>query len=164
MAQTRSAANLLLALALTLPAHADTLNGRVTAIQDGDTLTVLDDQRQEHRIRLAAIDAPEKRQPWGEQSRANLARLVFGQAVTVEWQKRDRYQRIVGEVFDQTGADAGLAQLHAGLAWHYLRYAPGQSPSARAAYTSAEAAARATRAGLWTDAAPMPPWEWRHAH
>lgn len=149
------------ALAVTLPAQADTLTGRVVAIADGDTLTVLDAQHTQHRIRLAGIDAPEQRQPWGEQSKANLARMAFDQVVTVEWEKRDRYQRIVGKVLALGAFDTGLAQIDAGLAWHYKKYQGEQSPADREAYAAAEDQARASRRGLWQDSGAMPPWAWR---
>ena len=77
-------------------AQAEILTGQVVKITDGDTLTVLDASRQQHRIRLTGIDAPEKRQAFGTVSRQHLAGLVFGHVVTVEWHKRDRYQRILG--------------------------------------------------------------------
>lgn len=158
----RSAASLLLGACLALTVRAETLEGRVIAIQDGDTLTVLDAQHVEHRIRLMGIDAPEKRQPWGDQSKAHLGRLTFGQTVTVDWRKRDRYQRIVGKVLTSDGADACLAQVTAGLAWHYTKYQREQTPEDREAYAAAEATARASGAGLWQDTHPIPPWEWRH--
>lgn len=159
----RSAASLLLAFALTLSAQADYLTGRVVAIADGDTLTVLDAQHTQHRIRLAGIDAPEKRQPWGEQSKANLARLTFDQVVTVEWEKQDRYQRIIGKVLAPGAVDTGLAQIDAGLAWHYKKYQREQSPADREAYAAAEDQARGGRIGLWRDPDAIPPWTWRHS-
>jgi len=61
-----------------LTAWADILEGRVVAIADGDTLTLLDANRQQHRIRLGGIDAPEKGQPYGTRSRMNLSNLAFG--------------------------------------------------------------------------------------
>ena len=64
--------------ALALFAQADTLTGRVVAVADGDTVTVLDEHRTQHRIRLQGIDAPEKAQPFGERSRQHLAQRVFG--------------------------------------------------------------------------------------
>lgn len=81
--------------------HAETLTGRVIGIADGDTITVLDANRQQHKIRLQGIDAPEKAQPFGERSKQSLSQMVFGKDVRVEWDKRDRYDRIVGKVWVQ---------------------------------------------------------------
>jgi len=143
-----------------MPAAAGTLRGRVVAVADGDTITVLDAARRRERVRLAAIDAPESRQAYGTAAKRSLAALVFGAQVEVEYSKRDRYGRIVGRVL-RDGRDVSLAQLEAGLAWHYLRYANEQSPPDRAAYAQAERDARALRRGLWADGAPLAPWEWR---
>jgi len=82
-------------------AHADTLTGRVVGVADGDTITVLDANRQQHKIRFQGIDAPEKAQPFGQRSKQNLSRMVFGKDVRVEWDKRDKYKRIVGKVWVQ---------------------------------------------------------------
>lgn len=68
---------------LALSVHADTITGRVVGVADGDTITVLDANRQQHKIRLQGIDAPEKAQPFGERSKQNLSRLVFGKDVRV---------------------------------------------------------------------------------
>lgn len=150
-----------------------TLSGRVVGVHDGDTVTVLDAARQQHRIRLAAIDAPELKQAFGTRSRQNLAGLVFGKDVAIEWEKHDRYKRIVGKVLvDESSADcafrdcrksldAGLAQVRDGFAWHYKQYEREQSPEDRGRYATAERDARAKKAGLWVDPQPVPPWEWR---
>lgn len=161
----------LLALGLLLQAGAilaDTLAGRVTAISDGATLTVVDQAKVQHTVRLAAVDAPEARQPFAKESRQHLAGFLLGKAVTVEWRQRDRYGRIVGKVLlappcpTCTGTlDAGLAQLEAGLAWWYRADRRGQSLSDQGYYEYAEFDAKARRIGLWQDAAPVPPWEWR---
>ena len=150
-------------------AQADTLLGRVVGVADGDTVTVLDANRQQHKIRLQGIDAPEKAQPFGEKSKQNLSRLVFGKDVLVEWEKRDRYKRIVGKVWVQPAScptcpmtlDAGHAQITVGLAWWFRKYAREQSPQDRGAYEFSEQEARARRVGLWSNPDPMPPWEWR---
>ncbi len=141
-------------------AWAATLEGWVVAIQDGDTITVLDDARMQHRIRLSGIDAPEKRQAFGNRSREALGSMVFRKRVTVEWSKLDRYQRIVGKVISG-GRDVNLEQVRLGLAWHYKQYAREQSATDQAAYDRAEQAARERRTGLWRDANPLPPWDFR---
>jgi endonuclease YncB( thermonuclease family) len=67
--------------------------GRVVAITDGDTLTILTTDRVQHRVRLAGIDTPEKRQPFGQAAKNHLSSLVNGQTVKVNYYKRDRYGR-----------------------------------------------------------------------
>lgn len=144
-------------------AWADELQGRVVKVADGDTITVLDGQRQQHVIRLAGIDAPEKSQPFGQKSKAHLSQAVFGQTVTVTFDKRDRYGRIVGQV-RVLGEDANLRQLQAGWAWHYKQYQSEQTPDQRSVYDAAERAAREKRLGLWQGqgpASPEPPWDYR---
>jgi endonuclease YncB( thermonuclease family) len=162
--------SLLISVLLIGAAYADTLTGIVVGVSDGDTITVLDAERQQHKIRLSGIDAPEKEQPFGQRSKENLSRLVFNKEVAVEWTKRDRYKRIVGKVMVQPSdcptcgktLDAGHAQITVGLAWWYLKYAKEQSPQDRGSYESDEQEAKARRVGLWVDAEPIPPWEWRH--
>lgn len=138
---------------------AATLTGTVVRVADGDTITVLDSAKNQHKIRLEGIDAPERGQPFGNASREHLAALVAGKPVTIEWEKRDRYRRIVGKV-RQGSTDAGLEQIRAGMAWHYKYYAREQAPEDRAAYAAAETEARSKRLGLWVEKA-TPPWEWR---
>jgi endonuclease YncB( thermonuclease family) len=95
---------------------ADTLIGKVVAVADGDTITVLDSQQTQHKVRLMGIDSPEKSQPFGQNAKQSLSDLVFGHSVNVEWQKLDRYERIVGKVM-VNGQDANLEQVRRGLAW-----------------------------------------------
>ncbi len=105
---------------LSLTASADTLTGKVVKITDGDTLYVLDANYEQHKIPLAGIDAPERKQAYGLASRKHLASMVAGKQVTVEYQKRDRYGRIVGKVL-LDGIDVCLEQVKAGFAWHYKK-------------------------------------------
>lgn len=121
---------------------------------------MLDGLHAQHRIRLAGIDAPEKAQPYGGASKRHLAQMVFGESVSVEYEKHDRYGRIVGKILKR-GNDAGLEQLRAGFAWHYRQYQGEQSRADRSAYAELENAAQRARAGLWRDPAPVPPWTWR---
>lgn len=142
-------------------AFAEQMAGRVVSIADGDTVTVLDASNHQHKIRLAGIDAPEKKQPYGERSKQHLARLVFNREVIVDWDKTDRYQRIVGKVL-VNGSDANQEQLKAGMAWWYEKYRKEQSPADQRRYSEAEQLARQHKVGLWQDPNPTPPWDWRH--
>jgi endonuclease YncB( thermonuclease family) len=149
-----------LVLCLGLQAQAETLLGKVIHVQDGDSITVLDETHTQHKIRLSGIDAPERRQAFGNVSKESLAEQVAGQSVAVEWDKVDRYGRKVGKVL-LGGLDSNLVQVKRGLAWHYKKYEREQSPADRQSYAAAEAEARAAKLGLWRDAAPLPPWEFR---
>lgn len=148
-------------LLLALTAQAETIKGRVVAVADGDTLTVLDSTKTQYKIRLAGIDAPEKAQAYGQRSKESLSELVFDRMVTVETTKRDRYGRSVGTVLID-GLDANLEQIKRGMAWHYKAYEREQSPQERREYAATEVTAREARLGLWKDAQPLPPWDFRH--
>lgn len=140
---------------------ADTIKGRVVGVSDGDTITVLDAQRQQHKIRLAGIDAPESKQAFGHASKKHLSDLVFNRDATLYCSKTDKYKRQVCVVMVD-GQDANLAQVKAGMAWWYRAYAREQIPEHRAQYQVAEMDAQQQRIGLWRDANPVAPWDWRH--
>ncbi len=160
----------LLVAMLCASASAEEISGRVVKVSDGDTITVLDQDRRQLKVRLSGIDAPEKKQAFGERSKQNLSRLVFNKEVRVEWRKRDKYGRTIGKVWVAPAScsdcaktvDANLAQLNAGMAWWYRQYAKEQSVEDQQHYSKAEAEAQNRRIGLWADPTPMPPWEWRH--
>lgn len=139
------------------------LYGRVVKIADGDTITVVDADNVEFRVRLMGIDAPERKQAYSQISRENLANLIFGKSVTVQYEKLDRYGRIVGKV-KLDGNDECLEQIKAGLAWHYKQFEKEQSADDRLAYAKAENEARSNRRGLWQDSDPTPPWAFRHSN
>ncbi|WP_174875650.1 thermonuclease family protein [Vogesella oryzae] len=130
-----------------------TTNCRVVAVLDGDTLKCLSNWR-EITVRLGQIDAPEKSQSYGQRAKYALAARVFGRDVTLQRQEQDKYGRLVAKVL-LDGADINLQQVRAGWAWVYRQYAR------EAAYYAAEREARSNLAGLWQEAAPVPPWEWR---
>jgi endonuclease YncB( thermonuclease family) len=136
------------------------LEGRVVAVHDGDTVTLLDGMRVQHRVRIAGIDAPERGQPFGTSARENLARLVHGRRVAAHCHKRDCFGRDVCNVFVEA-RDVGLEQVREGLAWWYREYAREQRVEDRASYSAAEGEARSARRGLWRDANPQAPWAWR---
>lgn len=141
-------------------AFADLLQGQVVRVSDGDTLVVEDATGTRHKIRLLGIDAPESAQAFGPAATRFLQDRALGAPAIVHWQKRDRYQRIVGQVF-VANEDLGLVQIRAGLAWHYRAYAKDQAADDRSAYAAAELTARAEGQGLWADAELTPPWDWR---
>lgn len=143
------------------PSVADTLEGRVVAVSDGDTIQLLDSSNKQWKIRLMGIDAPEKKQAFGQKSKQHLSDLIYDQLVTVEYSKNDRYGRAIGKIL-VNGTDVNFEQIKAGLAWHYKKYQKEQSPSDRSQYADAESTARAGHLGLWADADPTPPWEFRH--
>lgn len=153
---------LTLLLALTLAVQAETITGRVVGIADGDTVTVLDAQKVQHKIRLSGIDAPEKSQPFGNRSKESLSDLAFDKTVVVETEKRDRYGREVGKIL-VNGRDVNLIQVERGMAWHYKAYEREQSADDRKLYDAAEISARTVRKGLWRDSEPTAPWDYRKA-
>lgn len=140
-------------LLLTVPSHADRLEGRVVSIADGDTLTVLH-EREPMKIRLAEIDAPEKAQPFGARSKQALSDLCFGKQAEIVPQTKDRYGRTVARV-RCAGQDASEQLVRSGMAWVFDRYVTDRS------LYSLQDEARALRRGLWVDAEPIPPWQWR---
>ncbi|HYX30491.1 MAG TPA: thermonuclease family protein [Pyrinomonadaceae bacterium] len=137
-----------------------TLTGRVVRIADGDTITLLDAANTQHRIRLQGIDAPESRQAFGVQSKQNLSILIFDKNVTATCDKTDQYGRLVCKIVVD-GKDINLEQVKAGMAWHYKEYENEQSPEDRELYGRAEDEARNARRGLWADANPIEPGEFR---
>lgn len=149
------------ALGTSFQAHADELIGRVVAIADGDTLTILDTTNTQHKIRLAGVDSPEKAQPFGQVCKQSLSDLAYSHTVRIDWNKYDRYGRVIGKVL-VNGQDVNLEQVHRGCAWHYKKYQNEQSPEDRVSYARAEDDARARRVGLWKDIEAMAPWDWRH--
>lgn len=135
--------------------------GRVVGVSDGDTITVLDPRRQQFKVRLAGIDAPESKQAFGQASKKHLSSLVFERDVNLDCGKTDKYRRRVC-VVNIDGKDANLAQIAAGMAWWYRKYQKEQSSQLRIEYEAAEVTARNSAVGLWQDANPLPPWEWRN--
>ena len=139
----------------TLPTGIKTLKGRVVSVADGDTITILGDENSQYKIRLNAIDAPEKSQAFGQKSKQQLSNYVFGKDVTVKWKSKDKYGRVLGTVF-VGNTDINLQMVRDGFAHHYKRF--DSSP----AYAAAEAEARQKRRGLWSDPNPIPPEDYRH--
>ena len=130
------------------------LIGKVVKVSDGDTVTILTSDKTQHKIRLNDIDAPEKKQAFGNKSKDNLAKYIAGKTVTVQYQKKDKYKRILG-TFYYNNTDINLQQVKDGYAWVYKKYSNNQT------YYKAEKLARDKRVGLWIDKNPLEPWEFR---
>jgi endonuclease YncB( thermonuclease family) len=146
-----------LTLVLSFSVWAD-FTGKVVKISDGDTITVLDHYKVQHRVRLTGIDAPERKQAFGSRSRQSLGKLVFSKTVTVKTNKRDRYGRVLGKVLIN-GIDVNKEQIRRGMAWHgYLR---DQAVADRISYADTEKDARKKQRGLWVNPNSLPPWKWR---
>lgn len=137
--------------------------GRVVNVSDGDTFTLLVDGNEKLSIRLAGIDAPERKQDYGAVAKSQLSELVFQKYVLVEFDKRDRYGRVLGKVLID-GVDVNLHMLETGYAWHYKKYEKEQRLDDRSNYSRVEALARLKRIGLWLDESPVPPWVFRHGN
>lgn len=137
------------------PAYAVALQGRVVAVADGDTLTVLSG-RERVRVRLSYIDAPERGQPFGRRARQSLGELCHERMAVVTVAGRDRYGRVLG-VVSCDGVIANREQVKRGLAWVYTRYARRDSP-----LYAVEREARSERRGLWQASDPQAPWQWRN--
>ncbi|EAB3660490.1 hypothetical protein EGA70_14510 [Salmonella enterica] len=131
------------------------LKGKVIRVLDGDTIEVLQDKKPV-RIRLANIDAPEKKQAYGRWSTNQLKSLVAAQPVTVTYTQTDRYGRIIGRVFTTNGTEASRFMVQSGAAWVYERYNTDK------ALPALQREAQTQKRGLWADSQPVPPWEWRH--
>lgn len=135
------------------------IQGKVIKVSDGDTITVLDQAKQTHKIRFYGIDAPEKKQAYGEKSREHLAKMIAGKEVTVEVKTIDRYGRVVGVVHREGLANStNYFMVADGYAWWYQQYARKDK-----ALENAQNKAKAAKLGLWGDGKPDAPWDWRKA-
>lgn len=148
---------LLLLCLLPLRGQAETFDAQVVYITDGDSLTVSLEGIGRIKLRLADIDAPEKRQAWGKQSRASLRELVGKRVVHVDSRAVDQYGRTVAQV-TLDGLDVNREQVRRGMAWAYA-YRSEEKP-----YQASEDEARTAGRGLWSQPDPEPPWRWRKAH
>jgi endonuclease YncB( thermonuclease family) len=155
----------------------DGVKVRVQRIVDGDTVVALDLQTGAPlRIRFAFVDAPERRQPYGAEATAALTALLFpppdpdsralqdeaGIAYFTRTTSAHSYGREVGTLWTHRYGDIGQAMVREGHAWAYEKFLRRRQHSRMLPYyLDMQAEARAQRKGLWQDAAPVPPWEWR---
>jgi endonuclease YncB( thermonuclease family) len=145
---------LAVALVVALAGGAVAADLRVVRVSDGDTFVGLDSENRQVKVRLHGVDAPEARQPFGTVARKALADLIAEKVVSVEEVDRDRYGRVVGRV-TIGGKLVNAEMVRSGLAWRYVTY------DKRNEFGGLEDEARRHRRGLWADAHPVAPWEWR---
>lgn len=157
-----SAALLAVCLALAVPRgtyaqveSGQTFTGRITQVTDGDTYDVHRSIGGTVPIRLHGVDAPESAQPYGRAATRAARRIAGGKNARVTVEEIGRYGRAVARI-EVGGGDLGALLLQRGLAWYYEQYAPNETEYARL-----ERQARNANRGLWSKAAPIPPWEWR---
>lgn len=140
-------------------AYAD-ITGKVIGITDGDTIRVLTLEQKTYKIRLTAIDAPEKTQAFGQVAKSQLSDAVYEKEVTVVQPKKIRNGRYSGKVM-LGDIDVGYMMVAQGLAWNEKKYQQTLTPDEKVAYAWQEQTALKNRAGLWADPNPVPPWEYR---
>ncbi|HBJ37510.1 MAG TPA: nuclease [Planctomycetaceae bacterium] len=135
------------------PRFTDELQGKVVSVADGDTVTVLVNKEQV-RVRLDGIDAPESNQSFGARAKQALSGLVFGKTVTIKKTGTDRFGRTLGVIM-VGDLDANAKMIEDGWAWHYKQY------NQENRLAQLEDAARQAKRGFWADPAPLAPWEFR---
>ncbi len=144
------------------PGRLTTMEVRLLAVADGDSLTVLDGLGHRLRVRIAGIDAPESGQSFARAAREHLRALAGDGRLQLARIKVDGFGRIVGRVAHE-GRDLGLAQIEAGMAWHFKRYRGDLPPALFDTYAHAQTAARLARRGLWQQDDPQAPWRYRES-
>jgi micrococcal nuclease len=156
-------------------AHADEFAAKVIVVLDGDTVMVMPNCDKEYpktagttrsspcgdhqpvKIRLAEIDAPEKAQPGGVESKQSLSGMVLKKHVIVNAQTVDKYGRLVAHLA-LNGKNVNEEQVRRGMAWEYSNHHSNK------AYIGLQNEAKRARRGLWAEDRPVPPWEWRKLH
>ncbi len=137
------------------------IEGKVTLVYDGDTISVETKDRKIYSIWLKGVDAPESKQNYGKKSRKMLAEMIEGKDVKVVIHKKGLYDRYIGIVY-LDGQDVGLKQIENGMAWHFKQYDYEQTTEERKRYTQAQQKALSEKLGLWEDKNPTSPWDFRN--
>lgn len=130
------------------------IKGKVIKITDGDTFVLLTGSKEQIKIRLHGIDAPEKKQDYGTVSKNYLSNLVFKKDIIIEYKNRDRYGRRIGIAFME-GVNVNEKMLSEGMAWHFKKY------DTNSQWSVLESKAKEEKKGLWSQPNPVAPWEWR---
>jgi endonuclease YncB( thermonuclease family) len=145
----------LLLMVVPLLGYTEQFTGKVVGISDGDTLSVLREEKAV-KVRLHGVDTPEKAQAFGTRAQQFTSDLVFQHEVTIIVRDTDRYGRLVGDVLLPDGRSLNQELVWASMTWWSRPYAPKDT-----AFAQLEADARAAKRELWAEAHPIPPWAWR---
>lgn len=135
----------------------EAISGKVIGIKDGDTIEILYNGKP-LTIRLAHIDCPEikRSQPFGRAAKEYVSDQCFGHLVKIQHNNEyDRSKRLIGEVINEKGINVNKALVSVGLAWHYKKYSTDSD------YAKLEMSARMQGIGVWSEPAPVAPWDWR---
>lgn len=136
------------------------LEGRVVAVVDGDTLTLSDSSKVQHRIRIGGIGAPQRAQPFANVAKDRLSALTYGKIIRARCWKREADGKEVCALSDGV-RNIGLEMIRDGLAWHDKRFEGEQTPQERERYAREEESAKAAKRGLWVETNAVAPWEWK---
>jgi len=133
----------------------DTFFAKVIGVTDGDTIVVLTDNNKQIKIRLEGIDCPESSQDFGEKAKQATVDKKKKKRVRVKETGKDKYGRTLAFVF-VNDLCVNNELIKEGMAWHYREnnHNPGLA--------ELEQQARAGKIGLWSQSAPIPPWDFRH--
>lgn len=132
----------------------DEIQGKITAVIDGNTVEVVAKDNERYKVYLHGIDSPEPGQQYAEQARLYLEKLVLNRKVTIRLEGKDRMGNRLGRIYMKDGTDPRTEMLKAGLAWTTEKQPLPELENLRLT-------ARAQGRGLWSEANPTPPWTWR---
>ena len=142
-----------LVASIPLTAFADFV-GRVVGVSDGDTITVLTQNNQSYKVRLANIDAPEMGQPFGKEAKMVLSDFIYNKPVYVKEHAKDRYDLIIGTVL-KGNDNVNRLMVRYGYAWAYRQYLTDNT------MISLESYAQQQKIGIWKNAENISPEQWR---
>jgi len=132
------------------------LTGKVIGVKDGDTVEVLDDHNKTTILRIAEVDCPEKKQPYGNAAKQFTSNEIYRKTVSYIITNKDRYGRSVAKVFYKNKY-LSAELIKNGMGWQYKKYSRSKE------LALLEQNARARRVGLWVDQNALAPWDWRKA-
>ena len=150
---------LLILLLCPILLFAEEFMAKVIRVVDGDSVNVLRlPEKEELKLRLYGIDAPEWKQAYGKESKDALKGLLgANREIIVKVLDKDRYGRLICKLLlNSEDISVNEWMVSEGNAWHYVKYAPNDMN-----LQSAEENARNNKLGLWSYESPIPPWEFR---